>query len=777
MSLKIRLLTVLQLAAFLAGAVAPSIASAAPDKASLTAKQRRTIQVRNQRLKGLDSVIRQTVTMPGQVGESARAAIRDRASVLFNQNTPIDVTVTQQRLAIGALFKDENSRNLLVSTAVSEITALSNSLKAKLLNPAVTRGQAFRVDELVVGMGPHGATYVQEKTTSDPNRAVLIVESTTKPGGTFADVGNAFALNSTSRKYDGERASPGKGDLNNIHDIVGIPDFKGSRWAEAGSLGEITTMGVYLSGALPLVQTEVVALAFNPRGGQPNEPKYKVTMQDKISGTKFSVLTDKIIFSTGLGVAKDSFTDAESKKVEKMERMSAERAGVAPRIEPFTAFIERAGDIENRNPLRALVDKSVAVVGFGDSGRVAIELLIGIGPEAAYKADVAQVGRPKTIYWYVGENGPKNCDEYLKGSQTLKGSRSRYARIAQAINSGQVVLVPGRLEGITISNNGQIMPDRQTLKRLETRKLLSGEIRIVDAGSIKNTNGVINYIQPKDPRTGQPQTVVEKVVGFDKVLTTTGFDSQLPKLIAGLTATPFKEAFKTLRRTPTAFNGKEVNVANELKDHPGVFLIGPSNELLGGLPEKGELAGVNENTVSLFINVERDKDLSRFLSETPSTNYANEIAPITNAVISETLGAAALPIKSGSSSKLYIQPDQSKFKDVRRVPNTELALRASLDGVLKRFVLDSQGELKVTIRYSQIGNESGYLLDLGKYAVNQQSAEVLERIFAKDAQLNSVLLRDYFKKGSLVKAIDVTVPITAAGRLDMAKMEVMPLRR
>ncbi len=66
-----------------------------------------------------------------------------------------------------------------------------------------------------------------------------------RPGGTFANVGATFNPNSTNRKDTGVRPEPGKGDLNEVHDIVGIPDFKSSRWAEAGSLKDVSSAGSF----------------------------------------------------------------------------------------------------------------------------------------------------------------------------------------------------------------------------------------------------------------------------------------------------------------------------------------------------------------------------------------------------------------------------------------------------------------------------------------------------------------------------------------------------
>ncbi len=73
----------------------------------------------------------------------------------------------------------------------------------------------------------------------------------------------------------------------------------------------------------------------------------------------------------------------------------------------------------------------IAVVGGRDSGRTFLEYLYGQAPASAYtgngKVDTAQRGEIGDVEWYVGQNGPADCNSFLQTT------RSRYLRLAGKI--------------------------------------------------------------------------------------------------------------------------------------------------------------------------------------------------------------------------------------------------------------------------------------------------------------------------------------------------------
>ena len=714
-------------------------------------------RVRWERLQSLISVVRQAVGQPGPVGETLRTALKDRAEILFNQQRPTPASVYQARLTVASLFKDKNTRDLLVSAATSEVQRLSSQMKRQ----ALAAQTPLIVDEIVIGMGPQGTAYAQEKTSSDPDRLVLMIDRARKPGGTFSEVGGAFRLNSTNRQDNGSRATPGQGDLNKLHDIVGLPDFKGARWVEAGSLGEVATVGVALSSALPMLETEIVKVERNPFEG----PRYQVELRDLRSGRTFYVKTDKVAVATGLGRPTFSFADAPTRETIERERSSAERARVTPKIESFTEFINRVGDPENRKPIRDLLGKNVLVVGGGDSGRVVNELLVRLGSEEAYRDDVAQAGQVKRIFWYVGKSGFAECKEYISKA------RARYAQLAQALNSGQLVPVPGNVNRIATDGQGRYVIDTDTL--IGPTPGAGGKT------SMLKTGGEVVYYRVADVRTGQTQQLVTEAVSFDKVISATGFESELPRILAPLYAGDFKAAWKPLERVAEAFGESPVIVANELRDALGVFAIGPANEILGGLPRKEELKGINENTVSLFANVERSRALARFLADSPETAYRTVMKPVLDAVYGTSLATTAVELlANGPVSSISIQVNREIFQDTRRVAAAELALRVGLDASLRGLRVSGTKDLVLRVRKVAKGAVPGsgdYSVEFAGSLVN--GANAIREAFATNALLNSVLLRDYFDPATGIVAIDIRVPVRKSGELDLVRMEVTSARR
>ena len=73
----------------------------------------------------------------------------------------------------------------------------------------------------------------------------------------------------------------------------------------------------------------------------------------------------------------------------------------------------------------------IGVLGGRDSGRTFLEYLYGQGPASAYtgngKVDTAQRGEIGDVEWYVGQNGPADCNTFLQTT------RSRYLRLAGKI--------------------------------------------------------------------------------------------------------------------------------------------------------------------------------------------------------------------------------------------------------------------------------------------------------------------------------------------------------
>ena len=703
-------------------------------------------EVRARKISRLLSIYSQAVDGVGPDSDIVNEARDQKKEVLYNQSIPLDPAYVKARNLIAPLFKSDNARAITVNLINQMITEASEKLKAKILDP---KSEALSVPEIVVGMGPQGAAYLQEKTQAAPNEKVLVVDSAEKPGGTFGRVGSAFALNSTNRKYEGERAVPGRGDLNNVHDIVGLPDYKGKRWTEAGGLGEVSSVGVYASNGAPLTQTEVISVQENTSGNLLG--KYKVTMEDKVSKQKFDVYTDKVTFTTGIGKPR-AFGDDATKELIENETKNAQRSNRIARIESFSDFANRIGNPDNREPIRDLNGKTVMIVGKGDSGRVVAEFLTGLAPEKAYKSDVAQVGRPEKIYWFLGLEGERKCADYI--AQT----RARYSQIAQAINSGVLIPVPGRVTSIGKEGQKQYTAAHQFQK---------------ENGEVVTRKSKIEYILPADERVGrEKESVVKEKVVFDKIIYTTGFNNALPKVLEPLSqGVEFADVWKFKKAELAQFEGKEVNYAREHIYAKDITLAGPANESLGGLPLKGELAGVNANTVSLFANVERTKALARMNSE------GLPIEGNLEKVLGEKSSVVEIDPKLTDKVTQLPEIKFETLEGVNRSSNVELSFRSALDFSLRNIRVKGAEQIDISIVKSESGK--GFNFQIKEISLTPAMRKKVSDLITNNKVLLDVLSRDIMgTERSKVEAVDISVPVMeSTGILKLREMVTTFRRR
>jgi hypothetical protein len=703
----------------------------------LTQIQSAANKVRLERANRLVSIYQQALSSTGIDAEIVNEAKNEKAEVLFNQESSLDPSYRGVRNLLAPVFKSDSSRIIAVNLMNQLLTTMSKDLKAKVFT---SDRKAIIVNEVVVGMGPQSAAYLQQKTSSAPNEQILVIDSAIKPGGTFANVNSAFALNSTNRKYDGERATPGSGDLNNVHDIVGLPDFKGKRWTEAGGLADVASAGIYLSNAQPLMGVEVVKVY--PYEGNPS--LYSVVIRDRATGVESNIVTNKVIFTSGLGEAKPFAEKASQELINEVQR-DAKRARKIPAIESFSDFVERIGNPDNRKPLRDLSGKDILLVGRGDSGRVLAEFLTGLAPEEAYKSDVAQTGRPKRIFWFVGLEGERRCSEYIAET------RARYAQIAQAINSGVLIPVPGRVTKIDRAQENKYSID-YTFR--------------AENGTDVSKSKEIDFLLPKDERVGRTgETRVVQDISFDKVILTTGFDNKIPSVLEPVSkGLEFKDAWDLKEVEVKQFNNEKVAIAREHKNAPGIFLAGPANESLGGLPKAAELAGVNANTVSLFANVERTKDLARqestIKSATPNLN--------------EFTAEMRIPKKevqmSRDANSTLIEFTPADNTNVKRANNVDLSLRTAIDFTFRRLKISGlEGALQVKI-YQKEGSTGVFNLEIVETNLTAETTKEISKALQDNKLLEDVLKKDIFQDKGKVKQIDIEIPIMKDGNLNFKEM-------
>jgi hypothetical protein len=602
-------------------------------------------------VKAQDSLVPVQETIQSENGKTddAKSYQASKQSYKPQQGFEIREGVVDLRPELVALSQTDGLRDVLVSSVVAEQRRRSSQLKKAMRDDANKRVY----DTIIVGAGPHGAALAQEFTDLDPSRRVLIIDGASRPGGTFAEVGPVFALNSTNRQDTGEQANVGQGqsggdkgdgNLNAVADLLGIPDFSGLKWPLAGDLGYVTTIATEYSSADLLLNTRVVAVGSSGPGGAfvRVQDLNKPLVLPKQSGEDLTITARRVILATGIG--KPSFFLPGKESVRQQLAAKATETQPPP-LMLFGEFVKRVNDdLRNlRNPMAPYAGKRILVVGAGDSGKVVLEWLSGLGPDSRSYGG-AQVGEPQEIVW-AGV-------DFLSCKEFLEGARARYARIAQPINSALISLAPLRIKDIYVEENrGQF---RISDFELKTKKDKDGQetfgpvsLSDADRSAIDDLVGKRRPFKTKGVNVGdlkeKNQTNADGTlnlqitdlygVNFDYLIDATGFRTDTLALLQKGFPGQFREAGdlsryfqaqstvvneganKQLRGTERRYVAQLKDPESSLKPPLPIYLVGPANEQVAPLVDKDETARVSANTVSLFANIIRTKTLAQEITQ------------------------------------------------------------------------------------------------------------------------------------------------------------------
>lgn len=713
-------------------------------------------------------IIRAVARDPGAEGNSFRTTINNSEAEVyanFSEQTPNAETLNKYRLGVVALVKDDHNRDMLVSSVQEELKRRSNILKEVFARDAnatkVTPVNSF--DVVIVGAGPYGAATAQEIMLTNPQAKVLVVEAGDRPGGTFSKVKAAFLLNSTNRADTGNRAQPGQGNLNSISPLVGLPDISAVKWPEGGLIGDVTTVTLGLTGSGAIFETEVTEISEVRDRSLGTELYIKLT--DKANNKNFGVSASKVILATGIGKPLSIFADPNTAAsiTSEVARIKASSEPNRPAsVEDFTTAIERIGQSET--PLRPYIGKDTVVVGFGDSAKVQIEFLRRLGPQNAYGRDVAQVGDVGEIYWFAPI---ETCDEFLNGAEEkgIDGTRGRYSRLFSEIKNGKVKLVPGRVVDAR-QVNGPKGIQREILYTLNSDT--SPQKRIYSSV----TDG-FQYLDPKATSVVGAIRADKKAV--DHVITTTGFESKIvdvlkPLMTDDVVADPKKigTRFQKLEGEVRGFD-KPVDYTAQLKDRSNnpkpVYLVGPANEIVGGLPRKEELARVNANTVSLFANIERAKAAARLVATASALRF---LQPMVEVVATPGDKISFKELDRGGKYQVVI-PKNEIQGDFKSKGNLELDLKVELNKILRRVQVNA--DQNVELRFE--ATAEGLVVNLN--GTGAAAEQFVQSKIRNNPKLKSVVA-SYFARGTRTKAIAVVVPAwgNSIDRLNTARMEIRP---
>lgn len=254
-------------------------------------------------------------------------------------------------------------------------------------------------DEVVVGSGPHALIYAAVRAAKGVR--VIMLEKSKWAGGSFAcSKGPSFWLNSRNRP--GDLGVPGQGLGLNV--LPGCPIqpsmIGGGEYQTNEELAWVIRANLMMLGIE--VHTGVKVKSIEPKGDG-KDRKYRLILKGEGLLATF-IDAKRVILATGLGDPAVGLSGSSK----------------PDRLLTFTQFMAKMDD---PFPLRGM--NRVAVVGSGDSGKTAIEALLGQGPTTGMS--VAALDYPETIDWY-------GC-AYTTQDEWCAANRGRYNRIGAALKS------------------------------------------------------------------------------------------------------------------------------------------------------------------------------------------------------------------------------------------------------------------------------------------------------------------------------------------------------
>ncbi|MBC7792833.1 MAG: hypothetical protein H7Z43_03925, partial [Clostridia bacterium] len=581
----------------------------------------------------------------------------NETSLVYDQG----LTALQRATRVVALLFGADSDLRALQTAAMRRDLTGRSARVREL---ITEHPAEAVwDGLVVGiMGPHGAATADRVAQTNPGKRLLGVD-VSAISGNFGQLGNTIYLNSRNGPDDGRPGGNGRGNINPVGGPLLVSDASGGASPTPADVDDVAVDAIYeamqRSCLDVLYGTRVVKLEHRLRttaadaalwpaafratfddgavvyahkltvaNGFGAQPK---TFGDEASNQRFTTALEKS--RTSLGTWRDAVTASSingtavapllPQTALTMTVADALGAANTPGADALAVFRATAPVAAQANELTA----GTTFLGFGDSNRTALELALGLAPDAAYRNTPAQLGQIRDLSWVVGDGGPASCFEFLVGrdylrkvlsaeaydafvdvmndqpieklfsnpdhmaeiraklapedEQALDGARTRYQKISGAILKGIVRLVP------SVAMEFSQRDDRVTITLKNGQSLSSA--RLIDGRGYEAELGPLAWLaNPLDPNPRQ------RIADTDNLVRVR---APVPEGVIGRGA-----------RDATQ-EEDEADVAKSFSGLEDVFAwVGPGNG--GDLVSKRDIARetkVGANTVSLFVNEPRTK--------------------------------------------------------------------------------------------------------------------------------------------------------------------------
>jgi len=291
---------------------------------------------------------------------------------MFDLESTIDEAMGNTRGAMTALrrrrreFTDDLSMQLTAIEMVPEARRAFDEGLERMWSKRPTRKSGLDYDEVIIGGGLHAAIYASCRAASG-RRKPLVIER--------ARIGGVFALSRQPSFHLNSRNRPGAAGLPSenraLNYVPGAPiqmaNLSSSEFQSNADMAFVIRCAIARHADVRL-GSAVTAVNYTSDTDYASPRPLAIELED---GTP--VFAGRVIDARGLGDARTPFT--------------------SDRVLSFADFMRR---MDNPFPLQGM--GRVAVIGGGDSGKVAIEALLGIGPSTGMS--VPALDWIEQVDWY-----------------------------------------------------------------------------------------------------------------------------------------------------------------------------------------------------------------------------------------------------------------------------------------------------------------------------------------------------------------------------------------
>ncbi len=624
-----------------------------------------------------------------------------KAAIERNLADPNDPSQATRQTLVG-LTIDENVREILVRGINDQILANSEELARQIVetNKPGSFSSAAVYDTLVLGGGVHGVSAANGLRNAAPDMKILLIDRADRPAATFTP---GFYLNS---RNDGAivgtpLAPRAAGDKNQIAGSpIGVPDFDAGYFPEAKSLAEATSLSLASANVNTLFRTEIV----NVVETRPTEPAlFRVTLKrtNLVTGVPqiFDVYANQIFGLQGIGETVVPFGDPKSREIFGRYNRSENIEDLAKVsfAEQYFRFVEENVEGRPRNPF---VDKTLVVVGDGDSGKTVIEHLFALAYKNGDGLSRAAGGLPKQVIWY---GAPETCKAYL---DTV---RTRYSDVANVLNRFIVLPIDRRVETLreTREGSGQFI--------LEPARAEQGKNPLAEQ-AIKATQAPADYVIFATGKT-QDFSWLSGIIGENRARDT-------------------RTAKSSFTTETGMIAGNEVPVGRSTRDGL-IRLSGPTNSDLINSQDP-LLGGVTANSVSIFVWSARvaemaSKVVANFLNIRDSKNLKGKLAEAQKRLLVKPtqVPLESNPLVKGKSSAQTIVtiPNTDRPAEARNGSNAKLQIAATIKAIMSQSgIPTARDSISVLIRRSD--DKKNLTIEFSEGLTFKDSARVAQTLAA-----------------------------------------------